>query len=220
MTFDLLTWIGIMYSSRTIYLPSLELVRQSILELFVAQGLGDCHDPWPKYLNIYSSKVCRLWSKVPWVISCTRLRNTDWLTYWNMHSNIPLFLPRGHIYCATLLVNIYTQKNNFPFNLLQTRQLLEELTELPVMVELASDFLDRQTPVFRDDVCFFISQSGNTVDRQTPVLGTMFVSSSASQVILWTDRQTPVFREYVYFFISQSGKIFGQTTRKVLDVIN
>lgn len=41
-----------------------------------------------------------------------------------------------------------------------TRQLLEELTELPVMVELASDFLDRTTPVFRDDVCFFISQSG------------------------------------------------------------
>uniref|UniRef100_A0A0A9ZB19 glutamine--fructose-6-phosphate transaminase (isomerizing) n=1 Tax=Lygus hesperus TaxID=30085 RepID=A0A0A9ZB19_LYGHE len=37
-----------------------------------------------------------------------------------------------------------------------TRQLLEELTELPVMVELASDFLDRNTPVFRDDVCFFI----------------------------------------------------------------
>ncbi|XP_044011069.1 glutamine--fructose-6-phosphate aminotransferase [isomerizing] 2-like isoform X1 [Aphidius gifuensis] len=45
-----------------------------------------------------------------------------------------------------------------------TRQLLEELTELPVMVELASDFLDRHTPVFRDDVCFFISQSGETAD--------------------------------------------------------
>ncbi len=43
---------------------------------------------------------------------------------------------------------------------MQTRQILEELTELPVMVELASDFLDRITPVFRDDVCFFISQSG------------------------------------------------------------
>lgn len=43
-----------------------------------------------------------------------------------------------------------------------TRQLLEELTELPVMVELASDFLDRNTPVFRDDVCFFISQSGKS----------------------------------------------------------
>ncbi|XP_078319825.1 glutamine--fructose-6-phosphate aminotransferase [isomerizing] 2-like isoform X10 [Crassostrea virginica] len=45
-----------------------------------------------------------------------------------------------------------------------TRQLMEELTELPVVVELASDFLDRQTPVFRDDVCFFISQSGETAD--------------------------------------------------------
>lgn len=45
-----------------------------------------------------------------------------------------------------------------------TRQLLEEMTELPVMVELASDFLDRQTPIFRDDVCFFVSQSGETAD--------------------------------------------------------
>lgn len=47
---------------------------------------------------------------------------------------------------------------------LATRQLLEELTELPVMVELASDFLDRNTPIFRDDVCFFVSQSGETAD--------------------------------------------------------
>ena len=45
-----------------------------------------------------------------------------------------------------------------------TRQILEELTELPVMVDLASDFLDRKTPIFRDDVCFFISQSGETAD--------------------------------------------------------
>lgn len=45
-----------------------------------------------------------------------------------------------------------------------TRQLLEELSEIPVMIELASDFLDRQTPIFRDDVCFFISQSGETAD--------------------------------------------------------
>lgn len=44
------------------------------------------------------------------------------------------------------------------------RQLIEEMTELPVMIELASDFLDRQTPIFRDDVCFFISQSGETAD--------------------------------------------------------
>jgi len=41
-----------------------------------------------------------------------------------------------------------------------TRQIMEELTELPVMIELASDFLDRTTPIFRDDVCFFVSQSG------------------------------------------------------------
>merc|ERR1712106_907293 len=45
-----------------------------------------------------------------------------------------------------------------------SRQLLEELTELPVMIDLASDFLDRSTPIFRDDVCFFISQSGETAD--------------------------------------------------------
>lgn len=45
-----------------------------------------------------------------------------------------------------------------------TRQLLEELTELPVVVEMASDFLDRSTPIYRDDVCFFVSQSGETAD--------------------------------------------------------
>lgn len=53
--------------------------------------------------------------------------------------------------------------NKFNSFFLQTRQLLEELTELPVMVDLASDFLDRTTPVFRDDVCFFISQSGKWI---------------------------------------------------------
>ncbi|OAF69412.1 hypothetical protein A3Q56_02834 [Intoshia linei] len=45
-----------------------------------------------------------------------------------------------------------------------TRRIVEELTELPVNVELASDFHDRETPIFRDDVCFFISQSGETAD--------------------------------------------------------
>lgn len=45
-----------------------------------------------------------------------------------------------------------------------SRALLEEMTELPVMLDLASDFLDRNTPIFRDDVCFFISQSGETAD--------------------------------------------------------
>ena len=32
------------------------------------------------------------------------------------------------------------------------------------MIALASDFLDRSTPIFRDDACFFNSQSGETAD--------------------------------------------------------
>lgn len=47
---------------------------------------------------------------------------------------------------------------------LATRAIFEELTEIPVGVELASDFLDRKTPIFRDDVCIFVSQSGETAD--------------------------------------------------------
>lgn len=46
----------------------------------------------------------------------------------------------------------------------QTRAIFEELTEIPISVELASDFLDRKTPIFRDDVCVFVSQSGETAD--------------------------------------------------------
>ena len=45
-----------------------------------------------------------------------------------------------------------------------TRAIFEELTEIPISVELASDFLDRGTPIFRDDVCIFLSQSGETAD--------------------------------------------------------
>ena len=43
LTFDLLTWksIGIIYSPRTIYLPSLKLLGQSVIELSVAQGFRD-----------------------------------------------------------------------------------------------------------------------------------------------------------------------------------
>ncbi|KAI9852573.1 MAG: glutamine--fructose-6-phosphate transaminase (isomerizing) [Vezdaea acicularis] len=44
------------------------------------------------------------------------------------------------------------------------RGIFEELTEIPVSVELASDFLDRKAPVFRDDTCVFVSQSGETAD--------------------------------------------------------
>ncbi|ORY96388.1 L-glutamine D-fructose 6-phosphate amidotansferase [Syncephalastrum racemosum] len=45
-----------------------------------------------------------------------------------------------------------------------TRAIFEELTEIPTQIELASDFLDRRTPIFRDDVCVFVSQSGETAD--------------------------------------------------------
>ncbi|GAB7359329.1 hypothetical protein MBLNU230_g5980t1 [Neophaeotheca triangularis] len=44
------------------------------------------------------------------------------------------------------------------------RGCFEELTEIPISVELASDFLDRQAPVFRDDTVVFVSQSGETAD--------------------------------------------------------
>ncbi|XP_047134083.1 glutamine--fructose-6-phosphate aminotransferase [isomerizing] 2 [Hydra vulgaris] len=47
---------------------------------------------------------------------------------------------------------------------LACRQLMEELLDLPVFVETSSDLLDREVPIFRDDVCIFISQSGETSD--------------------------------------------------------
>ncbi|KAJ3356848.1 glutamine--fructose-6-phosphate transaminase (isomerizing) [Entophlyctis luteolus] len=45
-----------------------------------------------------------------------------------------------------------------------TKSLFAELTELPISVELSSSFLDEKLPVFRDDVCIFVSQSGETKD--------------------------------------------------------
>ena len=47
---------------------------------------------------------------------------------------------------------------------LAARQVMEELTELPVSIELASDFLDRRTQLFRSNVCVFVSQYGETAD--------------------------------------------------------
>ena len=62
--------------------------------------------------------------------------------------------------------------------------MLEELTELPVMVDLASDFLDRNTPVFRFCIYFDEEKPKTNVqndfdDYKLP--GTMFASSSVSQ---------------------------------------
>lgn len=47
---------------------------------------------------------------------------------------------------------------------LAIRPLFDELLRIPISVENASDFLDRRPTVFRDDVCIFVSQSGETAD--------------------------------------------------------
>ncbi|KAI8471180.1 MAG: hypothetical protein J3K34DRAFT_458509 [Monoraphidium minutum] len=44
---------------------------------------------------------------------------------------------------------------------LAARKTLEEFAAMPVVVELAGDFM---APVFRDDTCVFVSQSGETAD--------------------------------------------------------
>ena len=90
MTFDLLTWmsIGIIYSSRTIYLPSLKLQGQSVPELSVAQGLRDWHDLLPSDLTINRDHVLikdylptkfeASQAKHCWVIRCTRFERLTW----------------------------------------------------------------------------------------------------------------------------------------------
>ncbi|KAM7267789.1 hypothetical protein ACFE04_009955 [Oxalis oulophora] len=47
---------------------------------------------------------------------------------------------------------------------LATRPILEELTGIPVTMEVASDLLDRQGPIYRQDTAVFVSQSGETAD--------------------------------------------------------
>ena len=62
LAFDLLTWLSIeiIYSSSNIYLPSLKLLGQSVLELSVAQYEVDCHDLWPWPLTYWPE--CQYWS--------------------------------------------------------------------------------------------------------------------------------------------------------------
>jgi len=47
---------------------------------------------------------------------------------------------------------------------LAVRQTLEEFLGIPVALELAGDLMDREAPIFRDDCCVFVSQSGETAD--------------------------------------------------------
>ncbi|XP_057514124.1 glutamine--fructose-6-phosphate aminotransferase [isomerizing] 1-like isoform X1 [Actinidia eriantha] len=47
---------------------------------------------------------------------------------------------------------------------LAARTILEELSGIPVTMEIASDLLDRQGPIYREDTTVFVSQSGETAD--------------------------------------------------------
>ncbi|THG14033.1 hypothetical protein TEA_007108 [Camellia sinensis var. sinensis] len=47
---------------------------------------------------------------------------------------------------------------------LAARPILEELSGIPVTMEVASDLLDRQGPIYREDTTVFVSQSGETAD--------------------------------------------------------
>ena len=91
LTFNLLTWlsIGIIYSSRTIYLPSLKLLGQSVLELSVGTRLRATDIPTdrPTY------------------------RHTDRPTDRHVQRNMPLLLRRGHKYCSTPYRLLYCLAN-------------------------------------------------------------------------------------------------------------
>ena len=93
VTLDLLTWlsIGSIYSSRTIYLPSLKLLGQSVVnyplhKVWETDMTFDL-DLWPTDLTINRDHVLikdylpnkfeASGAKRSWVISCTRLRATD-----------------------------------------------------------------------------------------------------------------------------------------------
>ncbi|KAL2511655.1 glutamine-fructose-6-phosphate transaminase (isomerizing) [Abeliophyllum distichum] len=47
---------------------------------------------------------------------------------------------------------------------LAARPILEELSGIPVTMEIASDLLDRQGPIYREDTAVLVSQSGETAD--------------------------------------------------------
>ena len=66
---------------------------------------------------------------------------------------------------------------------LACRQTVESLTDLPVNLELASDLLDRRSPIFRDDMCVFVSQSGETADTMHVSFSLAASHGSLSQIV-------------------------------------
>ena len=75
-----------------------------------------------------------------------------------------------------------------------TRQILEELTELPVMVDLASDFLDRYYTVRNDINCSGETEILNELVHDFPI----FVKY---QEIICVESRFP---HYILFHISSS----------------
>eukprot|EP00667_Euglena_gracilis_P004999 EG_transcript_5028 len=50
------------------------------------------------------------------------------------------------------------------YGALAVRSVLEEMAEIPVHLEMASDFADRRPPMFRDDIGCFVSHTGENPD--------------------------------------------------------
>ncbi|KAF9235525.1 nucleophile aminohydrolase, partial [Melanogaster broomeanus] len=81
------------------------------------------------------------------------------------HTKRVLYLEDDDIaHIAEGQLHIHRLRHNEPGQPDTPATIFEELTEIPVSVELASDFLDRKMPIFRDNVCVFVSQSGETAD--------------------------------------------------------
>ena len=55
---------------------------------------------------------------------------------------------------------------------------------MPVSMEMASDLMDRRCPIFRDDMCVFVSQSGETADTLQVSQATFAGSSCNSNTCL------------------------------------
>ncbi len=91
------------------------------------------------------------------------------------------------------------------WNMIDGVQTLEELVDLPVTLELASDLMDRQAPIFRDDMCVFVSQSGETAD-------TLQVGNSFWILHLW------VLSSRLYMCMFPTQKVwFGNLSRQIWD---
>ncbi|KAK4698247.1 glutamine---fructose-6-phosphate transaminase (isomerizing), partial [Phenoliferia sp. Uapishka_3] len=99
---------------------------------------------------------------------------------------------------------------------LATRSIFEELTEIPVSIELASDFLDRKTPIFRDDVCIFVSQSGETADtilamRYCLERGSLNIGVvSELPLVLWVVARRRVAADEVWFIADVVGSTISR----------